>query len=247
MNSLIPGTDLTKAELNEKVMSQLMRHKMVAEDRKVQKETENTKLLQRRENLEENLLTKSLEKSVTFKDPESDLEGEVGDLETRDSGRGSSYDLELSDLELDETGGESEPETRDVAVGTDRSLLFRRKIQRSQKKPPWRYWNNESAPELLEPMHEGPYRVGPYEEAYTMGPVGNQAMYRGNRCNYHLCTLIHHTVYFLALRLQNYYPILCNLKSNLLNYKNSNLLLKPSCYAPTYQLIHCINDRQAYS
>ena len=181
MDSVIPGTDITKAELNEKVMSQLMRHKMIAEDQKLQKDTDNNKLLHRREQQDENLLIKSLEKSVTFKDPESDLEGEVGDLELRDSGRGSSHDLELSDLEQTDEGF-SGPETREVAVGTDRSLLFRPKLRRPQKRPGWKYWNSDPAPELLEPMHEGPYRVGPYDEAITMGPPEDRSMYRSGRC-----------------------------------------------------------------
>ena len=91
---IIPGTELTKTALNEKVMSQLMKYKMVLEDQKAECDRETAKLLRRRQNTESKSILKQSNnlKSVSFRNPDSDVEAEydAGDLEVRDSGRGSS-------------------------------------------------------------------------------------------------------------------------------------------------------------
>lgn len=175
----IPGTDLTKAQLNDKVMSQIMENKMLLENkRQVYQEPENEqRLLKKRGTIKEN----TLRKSVTFVEQHdkdlSDIEAEYesGDLEHGDSGRGSADDLYLSDVEGD-------IEKRDASVGTDSSLL-KRQIRKcrpgSGKKAPWRYWNTDPAPDLIEPMHYGPYRVGPYEPWLEPPPLETRCVQRG--------------------------------------------------------------------
>ena len=166
----IPGTDLTKSQLSEKVTTQIQQNKSVFE----QQEEAEKKLLNRRENMEEN----TLKKSVTFDKDRvlTDLEAEYesGDLDFGDSGRGSAEDLWLSDVE-------GEPETRDIGVGTstDRLLRKRRTKSRQTKRPPWRYWPNDPAPDLIEPMHYGPYRVGPYEPWLEPPPIERRCIQRG--------------------------------------------------------------------
>ena len=117
---IIPGTELTEAELNEKVMSQLLMHKMVSEDKVVSQ----SKLLSKRSQLEENNLTR---KSVAFEDTHvSDVEAEVDETEMKDSGRGSETDLGITDAELDELlGEETEISKCDAGTKTDSSLFYR--------------------------------------------------------------------------------------------------------------------------
>ena len=117
---IIPGTELTEAELNEKIMSQLLVHKMVSED----KVESQSKLLSKRSQLEENNLTR---KSVTFDDTHvSDVEAEVDETEMKDSGRGSETDLGITDAELDELLGEETGISKcDAETKTDSSLFYR--------------------------------------------------------------------------------------------------------------------------
>ena len=118
----IPGTELTEGELNEKVMSQLLLHKMVSED----KHDSNAKLLSKRSQLEENNLTR---KSVTFDDTHvSDVEVEADDsTEMKDSGRGSTTDLRLTDPEIDDLLDDVGTQTDKIDAGTrtDSSLFYR--------------------------------------------------------------------------------------------------------------------------
>ena len=118
---LIPGTELTESQLNEKVMSQLLLHKMVAED----KSDSHNKILSKRSQLEENHLT---HKSATFDDTHvSDVEAEVDETEMKDSGRGSTADLGLTDVEFDDLLNDVGTQTRksDVETRTDSSLFYR--------------------------------------------------------------------------------------------------------------------------
>ncbi|ELT87367.1 hypothetical protein CAPTEDRAFT_223654 [Capitella teleta] len=160
---IIPGTELTKAQLKEKVMAQITRHKVNEEV----KETEETKLLSKREQLQDTAqLTK---KSVTFTEGNtSDLEAEFdsGDLDMRDSGRGSGDDLYLSDVEGYESGNDDKStQTRSAYSYTPR------RSRSTSKRPPWKYWSRDPSPNLLEPMHYGPHRVGPYDEADVAPPM----------------------------------------------------------------------------
>lgn len=47
----------------------------------------------------------------------------------------------------------------------------RRRRSASPIKPRWQYWNKEPAPDLTEPMHFGPYRVGPYDATASAAPL----------------------------------------------------------------------------
>ncbi len=176
-DTVIPGTDMTKSELNEKVMSQLMQHKMLTSEKKnhprqhhhqgtvpVDSIGDQRKLLKLRDSMAEN----SLRKSVSFPaklDDGSDIEAEFdsGDLEMRDSGRGSMSDQEVHDdekAETSETEGTLRPNQRSG------SPLFARRRRRVRpiNRPPWKnYWKQDPAPELLESNHYGPYRLGPYD------------------------------------------------------------------------------------
>jgi hypothetical protein len=161
----IPGTEMTKAQLNEKVMSQIMSHKLTASDEA--KLVEESKLLSKRDQALET--AQLVKKSVTFTEGNaSDREAEfdAGDLDMRDSGRGSGDDLCLSDVEGYESGKEDQ--------GTQTSKIDSwppRRSRSESKRPPWRYWGRDPSPNLLEPMHYGPYRVGPYDEPYVAPPM----------------------------------------------------------------------------
>ena len=48
--------------------------------------------------------------------------------------------------------------------------LSRRRYRR-EGKPRWAYWGNDPAPTLMEPMHFGPYRVGPYDQMMAAAPM----------------------------------------------------------------------------
>lgn len=190
VDKIIPGTELTKGELNEKVMSQLMEHKMLLESKLERRDKE--KLLKRRGILHDN----SLKKSVSFR-LDSDVEGEYDacDLETRDSGRGSQEeDYEDDELWLSDYEGEEDRTLQAIAddmragkMETRSPTSRRRRVRRYQVRPPWKYWNNEEAPSLLESNNYGPYRVGPYEpmtmpgnlelRRSKVGPDGGESCY----------------------------------------------------------------------
>lgn len=51
------------------------------------------------------------------------------------------------------------------SVNNQKILKSRPKLrQQNLKKKPWGYWRNDSPPSLLDPLHYGPYRAGPYED-----------------------------------------------------------------------------------
>lgn len=159
VEQVIPGTDMTKRQLNEKVASQIRENEGKTEN------NEGDRLLKKRETIREN----DLRKSVSF----ADLESAGRESDMRDSGHGSQTDLaftddddyEYDDLELDDGG--KVLTKRDVSSATDRSLLYPRRIRRSVSagRRPWKtYWKNDPAPSLSEPLHYGQYRVGPYRD-----------------------------------------------------------------------------------
>ena len=174
MDNVIPGTELTKSELNKKVNSLLEQHeKMLGSFRVGEKE----RMLMKRETLPESNLRK-LDKSVTFERVAKDVDEGVC-LEKLDSGLGSfvtDYDLEDFD-DLDIPGWS----TKDVAVETDSSLFYDcqpyargidpRPMTAGSGRPPWKYWKHSPAPSLLESNHYGPYRYGPYEGSVPPVPL----------------------------------------------------------------------------
>ena len=155
----IPGTALTKSQLNDKVMAQIMQSEMAAErhddSRHLanQRETNSCHLANERETNDVGVL----KKSVSFADFR---DAECWDLS--DSGHGSQVDVSLSDVDDDNRRRGETARMRDAAVGT-RSTPGRPRTASPQRRA-WRYWNNEPSPSLHEPMHVGPYREGPYRD-----------------------------------------------------------------------------------
>ena len=156
-DELIPGTELTKSQLNRKVMAQIMRSKFA--DRHAG--SDDGRLLRKRATND----TGILKKSVSFADLE---DAEWCDLS--DSGHGSQVDLSWSDVDDDDwRQTESVRFSRDTSAGTRsswRTPTTRRTA--SPQRQRWRYWNNDPSPSVLEPKHYGPYREGSYRDC-----VGN--------------------------------------------------------------------------
>ena len=172
MNRIIPGTEFTTSALNERVMQQIMEHKGES--------SESKRLLDKRQTMEENSLgARKLEKSVSFQDVDSgrgtslELEGEGSSPGTKE------YISDYSDYDLTDDEYLSETGKKSVAVGTDASLLQRKKVKRRQTtRPPWRYWKNENTPNLLESNNYGPYRVGPFHDNAAPPPLESRLFER---------------------------------------------------------------------
>lgn len=151
---LIPGTELTKAQLNSKVMAQIMQSRLA--DR--HGGSDDGRLLKKRAAND----TGILRKSVSFAD--------LGDAECSDlsdSGHGSQVDLSLSDVDDDCRRHmlDSVETTLDAEVGRRSTWRSpRRPRTSSPRRRAWRYWSNDPSPSLLEPKHYGPYREGPYRD-----------------------------------------------------------------------------------
>jgi hypothetical protein len=160
-DELVPGTNLTKAQLNEKVMTQIMRNKVTS-----------SAMSQTNGRNSGSLDGTGLRKSVSFADlktaEDSKLDMAMDLSDAKDSGRGSQVELSFSDDDFDlHTDTDSMKMTRDVGVGTTRctSLSSLRKSRSaSPQRHMWRYWKGDPAPSLLEPMHYGAYRQGPYHD-----------------------------------------------------------------------------------
>ncbi|KAL8575355.1 hypothetical protein ACOMHN_048648 [Nucella lapillus] len=165
-DAVIPGTDMTRKQLDERISSQILEH---VEGKQTQQTT--SRLLKKREKLEEN----SLKKSVTFS--ESDLLQTTSDEDTRavsdpradaDSGFASSPELEVDSMtkeQLDRIDEErrriamerrwieqerrwlAEEERRILEAKNDPRLQFYRSPGIG-KRPPWRYWRNDPCPTL---------------------------------------------------------------------------------------------------
>lgn len=154
---LIPGTELTKSQLNSKVMAQIIQSKL-GEDRHCG--SDDGRLLKKRAAANDTAAG-VLKKSVSFADLKD------ADCDLSDSGHGSQVDLSLSDVEED---GRAQSEgiqttSRDSAVGMRTSWRTpRRPRTSSPQRRAWRYWNTDPSPSLLEPRHYGPYREGPYRD-----------------------------------------------------------------------------------
>ncbi|XP_013387178.1 uncharacterized protein LOC106156466 isoform X2 [Lingula anatina] len=196
MSKLIPGTGLTKEQLNQKVMSQIMEHKMDDEDeRQMNRERRNRQAVKIRQERERLLRRKQMQKeaslrrrsvsfedmddvpmdtfhrrrSVTFED-ESDWEEEI-DL---DSGVGTwtgsdpgGYTRRRRRYSFG--SDEALSDTEDKATQTRRSKspnFGTRKTIPVESRPPWKYWNNEPSPALI-----GPPTPGPYNESATPLPL----------------------------------------------------------------------------
>ncbi|KAK7500063.1 hypothetical protein BaRGS_00008610 [Batillaria attramentaria] len=180
-NEVIPGTDMTRKELDERVLSQLMEHKLAAGEQRTtanqqQAAQSSARLLKRREKQEEN----TLKKSVTFS--ESDLvqsapedqpkpTSDVSSLDA-DSGFASSPELDTDQRRqerLQERGDdqrwqewlrERADDTRSFGVNTDSSLLYP-PSRGVGERPPWQ----ETA--LQAPLEVRDQRKPPYAVEWT--------------------------------------------------------------------------------
>jgi len=136
-DELIPGTGLTKSQLNSKVMEQITQNRLT--DRHAG--SDDGRLLKND--------ISTLKKSVSFADlRDADL------CDMSDSGHGSQLDVSLSDVDDDEGRRQTGMSWRSP----------RRPRTESPQRPAWRYWNNDPSPSLIEPKHHGPYREGPYRD-----------------------------------------------------------------------------------
>lgn len=169
---VIPGTNMTKRQLDERVLSQITEHRLSEGH---QQQLAASRLLRRREKLEEN----TLKKSVTFNEsdlvqvaPEKDRRSPLSDPRTdADSGFASSPELDweyldpLTQAQLDRIDEERRlvaeerhkleverrllelEEKRACEVSIDPRLLFYRSPGVGKRKP-WRYWRNDPSPSL---------------------------------------------------------------------------------------------------
>ena len=154
-DELIPGTEMTKSQLNSKVMAQIMQNKLA----EGYTGSYDRRLLKKRERAAND--TGILKKSVSF----ADL-SDAGWGNFSDSGHGSQIDLSWSDADDDDDRrqGYTSRTTRDAAVSTRSTRTPRRPRTASPQRRAWRYWNNDPSPSLFEPKHYGRYREGPYRD-----------------------------------------------------------------------------------
>lgn len=134
-------------------------------------------------------LRQQASKSLRFKDEATEWEAEyaAGNLEMRDSGHESLSDTDqvvscryCSEDEGDERG--DKPDTRDASVGTHGKNYMRHWPSRSRSagpRPPWRYWHHDEAPSLRDPIHYGPYAMGPYQESVPPIPLETKQVKSG--------------------------------------------------------------------
>ncbi|XP_077999860.1 uncharacterized protein LOC144452613 [Glandiceps talaboti] len=174
---VIPGTNLTKAELNEKVMKQLMDHKMIT----------NGEI----RGLEQSRLLSSSLKRVSFRDngeKDSGFGSVVGEIEAerkspRHEDLEEKFDLPEKILDESESDEESEDEISrlafDKAVSTDSSLLFYHtphfKRRELDERPRWQYWSRASGTsEASKPggLSKG---VTPFRETTMKAPLEAKA------------------------------------------------------------------------
>jgi len=153
-DELVPGTELTKSQLNSKVMAQIMQNKL----EEGHTGSYDGRLLKKRQRAAND--TGILKKSVSFADLS---DAEWGNLS--DSGHGSQVDVSWSDCDDDDRRqGYTCRTTRDASVSTQSTRTPRRPRTASPQRRAWRYWNNDPSPSLFEPKHYGPYREGPYRD-----------------------------------------------------------------------------------
>ncbi|KAH9525310.1 hypothetical protein Btru_001029 [Bulinus truncatus] len=156
--TVIPGTNLTRKELDDRVMSQLMEHRLTMEEEKT-KVTESgkedaRKLLNKRDRTDENLL----KRSVHFSEKNESKEME---------------DQYLKDSEYDYGNLKS---TMDSGVNTDSSLLFYT-TPGIKVRPRWNYWRNDPTPnysEMRGSLLAGMNRsksAGPFRETALQAPL----------------------------------------------------------------------------
>ncbi|XP_071792028.1 uncharacterized protein [Asterias amurensis] len=143
VHRLIPGTSLTKEDLNRKVMQQLMDNKMIGrmpKEPKTAKETERRASPPQQEGI--------LRKSVSFRREDGELDSGI---DSYTAGTGLNYESQSepeSDNEDKDTLIDTGMQTlslKDSGVGTDYSLLYNYRPDSSlEERPPWQYWNPDT-------------------------------------------------------------------------------------------------------
>lgn len=178
---VIPGTNLTQSQLNEKVMSQIRAN-----------DSTHSKQISPHFRANDENYGGSLKKSVSFADLAS-----KSDSEAKDSGHESQTELYFTDDDDDHSGPSTRRDDlgfsrsgsltkRDAWSSTDVSLLYPRRSRRSKSaggQRKWKYWKNDPAPSLLDPMHYGAYRVGPYKDCMEMPSLLRDAKRHENGSN----------------------------------------------------------------
>ena len=169
-DTVIPGTDMTRKQLDERIMSQLSEHS--GAESSTQQMQSSSRLLKKRDKLEEN----TLKKSVTFNEsdliqvaPETELKSGLSDSRgDADSGIASSPELDIDPV-TQERLDRIEEEKRWIAMERLRMEEERRFLEEEEKRiaelqadprlqfyrspgvgrrPPWRYWRNDPSPGL---------------------------------------------------------------------------------------------------
>ena len=195
-DELIPGTDLTKSQLDRKVMTQIR-----LADRPTKTRTPW-------------IDSGILKKSVSFADLEDAAEYGAGYL--TDSGHGSQLDLSLSDFEdddyrrrlYDEMLQQTGTTTHDVAAvtGARRSTRGRPRTASSPRRRSWRYWNNDPSPSVLEPKHYGSYREGRYRDCRDAGPVLLRDTKKTGSFDTGSLSVIQYNLKYLSFRFIGHFP-----------------------------------------
>jgi len=148
-DELIPGTELTKSQLNSKVMAQIMHSEKMDWRHEARGDLDGDGRPLKMRTTDDGGVGGVLKKSVSFAD--------LRDAELH-------ADLSLSDDDDDDRWrGETAAGTRDAAVGTRTSPPLARTAS-PQRRAAWRYWNSDPSPSLHEPLHVGQYRQGPYRD-----------------------------------------------------------------------------------
>ncbi|XP_038072040.1 uncharacterized protein LOC119740724 isoform X2 [Patiria miniata] len=142
VHRLIPGTSLTKEDLNRKVMQQLMDNKMIPTMPGVARAT-----AEERQKRASPLQSGILRKSVSFRKEEGEMDSGIGSY-TAASAVANESQSEPESEDEDDNLIESGTQTlslRDSGVGTDYSLLYNYRPDSSlDERPPWQYWNPKS-------------------------------------------------------------------------------------------------------
>ncbi|XP_022112063.1 uncharacterized protein LOC110991156 isoform X2 [Acanthaster planci] len=172
VHKLIPGTNLTKEDLNRKVMQQLMDHKMIPTMPEVPKASGETR--QRVSPPQSG----TLRKSVSFQKEEGEMDSGIGSC-TAAPGVANELlsESESEDEEKDENVIETGTQTlslRDSGVGTDYSLLYNYHPDTSlDERPPWRYWNPNS--KSSRPSSHKNSKAKPFRDTVLSAPAEARA------------------------------------------------------------------------
>lgn len=195
---VIPGTDLTQSQLNAKVMSQIRANDPTTTRSKqiTPQLRDNTNGSLRRNHDSSFSNETNLKKSVSFADLTSskfDSEGKDSGHESQTElyftdddddheYNGSGSLTKRGDQDFHGSGSLTKRDDhdfhrygsltkRDAWSSTDLSLLYPRRSRRSKSaggQRKWKYWRNDPAPSLMDPMHYGAYRAGPYKDCTDM-------------------------------------------------------------------------------